>query len=81
MGEADDIGLQGQVNSLGHAGVEADQGCKVQRVTSQTETWSWVKFSSTQRASSSSWISFFWRCKFCLRNVEGLGQSISTLSA
>lgn len=37
MGEADDIGLQGQVNGLGDAGAAADQGCKVQRVTLETK--------------------------------------------
>lgn len=30
IGEADNIGLPGQVNGLGDAGAEADQGCKVQ---------------------------------------------------
>lgn len=31
------IGFQGQVNGLGDAGAAPDQGCKVQRVTLQTE--------------------------------------------
>ena len=62
MGEADDIGLQDQVNGLGDAGAAADQGCKVQRVTLQTEAWRWVKISSTESASSVCGLFFFSGC-------------------
>lgn len=74
--------IQSIIKGSGDAGAASDQVCNVQRVTLQNETQRWVKISSTESASSvCGCFPFFSVCKFCLRNVEGLGHSISTLSA
>lgn len=74
--------IQSIINGSGDAGAAPDQVCNVQRVTLQNETWRRVEISSTESASSvCGCFLFLLMCKFCLRKVEGLGHSISTLSA